>query len=188
VKTSAAAHLRTLDHTTHSVSGEIAEALQRVRALVEGLGKSASGVESRTGVTNAQLFLLQQIRAGRRVTVNDLAALAMTTQSTVSIVLSRLERKGLVKRTRSPVDRRSVVLQLTPSGRRVLRRAPRPATSEVMRALSRLTRDELDALSRGLGALGRELGFLLKRPSMLFEDDGRGTAESSHRVTRRRGS
>ncbi|HEY2376102.1 MAG TPA: MarR family transcriptional regulator [Gemmatimonadaceae bacterium] len=172
MKTSAAAHLRSLD-TSDSVSKEVAEALQNVRALVEGLSKSAQGVESRTGVTNAQLFLLQQIRTGRHLTVNDLAARALTTQSTVSIVLSRLERKGLVKRTRSPVDRRSVVLQLTATGKRVLRRAPRAATSEVMGALARLTTAELHALSHGLRALGRELGLAVKPPSMLFEEDGR---------------
>jgi DNA-binding MarR family transcriptional regulator len=173
VRASAAAHLRTLD-TPDSASDEISAALQRVRALVEGLSKSARGVEDKTGVTNAQLFLLQEIRAGRHLSVNDLAALAMTTQSTVSIVLSRLERKGLVKRARSPVDRRSVVLQLTAAGKRLLRRAPKPATSAVLGALGRLTKEELRALSRGLDALGRELGFALKPPAMLFEENGRG--------------
>jgi DNA-binding MarR family transcriptional regulator len=185
VKTSAAAHLRSLD-TSDSVSKEIAEALQNVRALVEALSKSAQGVESRTGVTNAQLFLLQQIRTGRHLTVNDLAARAMTTQSTVSIVLSRLERRGLVKRSRSPVDRRSVVLQLTATGKRVLRRAPRAATSEVMGALARLTKRELHALSHGLGALGRELGLAVKPPSMLFEEGGRGHTQT--KSTKRRTS
>jgi DNA-binding MarR family transcriptional regulator len=171
VKTSAAAHLRSLDNSD-SVTDTIAQALQNVRALVEGLSKSARSVENKTGVTNAQLFLLQQIRGGRHLTVNDLAALAKTTQSTVSIVLSRLEKKGLVKRTRSPVDRRSVVLQLTASGKRLLRRAPRPATSEVLQALGRLSKEELTAVSRGLSALGRELGFAVKPPSMLFEEVG----------------
>lgn len=174
VKTSAAAHLRSLDNS-ESVSPEIAEALQMVRALVEGLSKSARAVENRTGVTNAQLFLLQQIREGRHPTVNDLAQRAMTTQSTVSIVLSRLEKKGYVTRNRSPIDRRSVVLQLTAMGKRVLRRSPKPATSEVLGALSRLSNEELRAVSRGLGALGRELGLTVKPPSMLFEErsDGR---------------
>ncbi|HEY2856274.1 MAG TPA: MarR family transcriptional regulator [Gemmatimonadaceae bacterium] len=123
-------------------------------------------------MTNAQLFLLQQIRAGRHLTVNDLAARAMTTPSTVSIVLSRLERNGLVKRSRSPADRRSVVLQLTAKGKRVLRRAPRPPTTEVLRALAQLSNDELHALSLGLGALGRELGLAVRTPSMLFEENG----------------
>ena len=175
VKNSAAAHLRSL-HTSDSVTDEFSEALQSVRALVERLSKSARGIEDRTGVTNAQLFLLQQIRANRHVTVNDLAALAMTTQSTVSIVLSRLERKRLIKRTRSPVDRRSVVLQLTEAGKRLVRRAPQPATSEVLLALARMTSDELRALSVGLNALGRELGLPIKPPAMLFETAENGIA------------
>jgi len=180
VKASAAAHLRSLDNSD-SLTGAIAEALQNVRAVVEALSKSARSVENKTGVTNAQLFLLQQIRAGRHLTVNELAALAMTTQSTVSIVLSRLESKGLVKRTRSPADRRSVVLQLTAAGKRLLRRAPRPATSEVLRALARLSEEELTAVSRGLGALGRELGLAVKPPSMLFEEDGRRETKHARR-------
>ena len=186
MKTSATAHLRSLDH---SGSLTISEALQSVRALVDGLSKSARAVEDRTGVTNAQLFLLQQIRANRHVTVNDLAALAMTTQSTVSIVLSRLERKRLVKRTRSPVDRRSVVLQLTEAGKRLLRRAPQPATSEVLVALGRLTSEELRALLVGLHALGRELGLPIKSPALLFEATGDGVASrtgTKRRVRRRR--
>ena len=169
MKTSAAAHLRSIDDGA-SVNGEAAEAVQNVRGLVEGLSKSARAVEVKTGVTNAQLFLLQQIHAGRNITVNDLATRAMTTQSTVSIVLSRLERKGLVKRTRSAVDRRSVVLQVTAPGKRVLRRAPIAATSEVLRAPARLTSEELSGLSRGMRALGRELGLALKPPPLLFEE------------------
>lgn len=184
MKPSAAAHLRALESSDFP-NEAIAEAIQNVRALVEGLGKSARTVENKTGVTNAQLFLLQQIRASRHLTVNDLAALAMTTQSTVSIVLSRLESKGLVKRKRSPVDRRSVVLQLTAAGKRLLLRAPRPATSEVIRALARLSEEELNALSRGLGALGRELGFAAKPPPMLFEEDGSGRRRHAKRTRER---
>ena len=38
-----------------------AQALERVRTLVAALSHSARAVERRTGVTNAQLFLLQQL-------------------------------------------------------------------------------------------------------------------------------
>ena len=169
MKTSAAAHLRSL-RTSDAVSAEVAEALQSVRALVDGLGKSAREVELKSGVTNAQLFLLQQIRAGHRLSVNDLAARAMTTQSTVSIVLSRLERKGLVQRTRSTVDRRSVVVRLTEAGKRVIRLAPPAATSEILGALARVSLEELKALSRGVLALDRELGLGVERPPLLFEE------------------
>lgn len=168
MRASTAAHLRALDNSGED-DEEIAEALGCVRALVQVLSDAARTVETKTGLTNAQLFLLWQIRDGREVTVNDLAALAMTSQSTVSIVLSRLERKGLVKRARSPADGRRVILGLTAAGKQILRRAPKPATSEVIRALHRLRPEDLRAVCRGLRALGRELGSDSGTPSMLFE-------------------
>jgi DNA-binding PadR family transcriptional regulator len=115
----------------------------------------------------------------------------MTHQSTVSIVLSRLERRGLVERTRSPTDGRSVVLRVTPAGRRLLRRAPAPATGKILEALGRLTRAELRALARGVSALGREIGFTGERPGMLFEQTGRATRaprRTSKRLAPRKGA
>jgi DNA-binding MarR family transcriptional regulator len=181
MKNSAAAHLRSIHHSGR-VSDRVADALQAVRSLVQGLSQSSGAVERKTGITNAQLFLLQQIEKEHDPTVNDLATLAMTSQSTVSIVLSRLERRGLVVRERSPSDARSVVLRLTAGGKRVLRRAPAPATSEVLGALGRLTRQELQSLSRGLSALSRELGFRSEQPAMLFETEERGSTKSHRRV------
>lgn len=184
MRASTAAHLRSLDSSA-GASDDIAEALGCVRALVQVLSDTARTVETKTGVTNAQLFLLQQIRNGREVTVNDLAARALTSQSTVSIVLSRLQRKGLVKRTQSPTDGRRVIVALTAGGKQLLRRAPQPATSEVIRALHRLKPEELRSVCRGLRALGRELGFEFGSPTMLFE--GSATASDQKRSLPARG-
>lgn len=183
MRASTAAHLRALDNSAGE-DDEISEALRCVRALVQVLSDAARSVENKTGVTNAQLFLLQQIRDGREITVNELAALAMTSQSTVSIVLSRLERKGLVKRARSPADGRRVILALTSVGKQLLRRAPEPATSEVIHALRRLKREEMRSVCRGLRALGRELGFDFGTPTMLFER--RDAADEAKRAPRPR--
>jgi DNA-binding MarR family transcriptional regulator len=152
--------------------------------LVQALTQSARAVETRTGVTNAQLFLLRQIRDRPNITVNELAARAMSHQSTVSIVLSRLERRGLIARAMSKTDRRSVVLRLTTAGARLLRRAPTPATSEILDALQRLTPAELSALSRGLRALGREFGVRGEQPPMLFEEDGLAKPRRAHAKAR----
>ena len=182
MKNSAAAHLRSIHHSGRVTEPEISDALQAVRALVQSLSNAAASVERSTGLTNAQLFLLQQIQSRQKPTVNDLAALAMTSQSTVSIVLSRLERRGLVARKRSATDARSVVLQLTASGKRVVERAPAPATSKMLQALRRLPPQELRALSRGLFALGRELGFD-GRASMLFENTAPPARQSRKRTS-----
>lgn len=182
---SARAPLRALNHSP-ALTGERAKALQTVRGLVAALSQSARLIEQRTGLTNAQLFLLRQIAEDTNLSVNELAARAMTHQSTASVVLSRLERRGLVQRVPSPMDGRSVVLHLTSAGRRVLRRAPAPATSEIVEAISRLTAAEVRSLRTGLGALAREAGFKCDDSPMLFQDaERRSEGEAARRPTRK---
>ena len=169
------APLRSLRQTV-TLTEDGAKALQAVRGLVASLARTARLVEQRTGMSNAQVFLLQQIAAESDLSVNELAARAMTHQSTASVVLSRLERRGLVQRVRSPDDARSVVLRLTPAGRRLLRRAPAPATSAIVAAIGRLSPREVRMLRGGLAALAREAGFTIDDSPMLFQegDDSAG--------------
>jgi DNA-binding MarR family transcriptional regulator len=50
-------------------------------------------------------------------TVRELVAATAQRPSTLTGVLNRLERRGLVTRTPNPTDRRSVLVELTPAGR-----------------------------------------------------------------------
>src|ERR671935_128422 len=109
---------------TPQPAAERALALQCIRALVGTLSRSARAVERRTGVTNAQLFVLQQLAAGEGLSINELAARALTGQNTVSTVVARLVERGLVRRKRAEDDARRAVVSLPPAGRRLLERAP----------------------------------------------------------------
>lgn len=145
-------------------------AIRGLRALVAALGRSARTVETRTGFTNAQLFLLRQLATADAMSVNDLAFRAHTNQSTVSSVLGRLVRAGLVTRVRAADDGRRAEVSLTTAGRKLLRRAPTPPTESLFDALEALTDPEARALAAGLVALLRVLGLELEEPPMLFED------------------
>lgn len=147
-----------------------AAVLQRLRALVGGLGQSARAIEERTGVTNAQLFLLQQLATGDGSSIRDLAAHAHTGQSAVSAIVGRLVTRRLVRRARSPVDGRSVILTLTESGRALVRRAPEPLATRLLRAIGDLDARELRALVRGLAGLSRSMRLPDQASAMLFED------------------
>jgi DNA-binding MarR family transcriptional regulator len=178
------AHVRLQDPRRASVampsvrsdrSREATEAavLHRLRSLVGGMGQSARAIEERTGVTNAQLFLLQHLASGEGSSVRDLAAHAHTGQSAVSAIVGRLVARRLVRRARSPVDRRSVVLTLTESGRALVRRAPEPPTTRLLRALADLDARELSALVRGLAGLSRSMRLPEQASAMLFESPAR---------------
>jgi len=150
-------------------------ALRALRTLVASLSRSARSIEWRTGVTNAQLFLLRQLAEAEPLSVNALAERARTNQSTVSSVVSRIVDAGLVRRARVPDDGRRVALSLSPKGRRLLRRAPTPPTEALFDGLASLSDKEARALETGLTALLAALRLKPDQAPLLFEDEPRRT-------------
>lgn len=145
-------------------------ALSDIRILVSRLSRSARAVEQKTGITNAQLYLLRQLEGVEGLTVNQLAARARTSQSTASLVAKRLHNAGLVQRTRSSTDGRSTILSLTTAGRRILKKAPPPPTKSLFDGLDALTDREARALARALRPLLRKMHYDHETASLLFEE------------------
>src|SRR3954465_9301852 len=83
---------------------ETALALDEVRRLVQALRQSTVQAERETGLSGAQLFVLQQLAQTPAQSLNDLAERTHTHQSSVSVVVTRLVGRGLVSRQRSPED------------------------------------------------------------------------------------
>ena len=146
-----------------------AQTLDGLRTVVGALARSARSVERQTGVTTAQLFVLRQLAERDGLSLGGIAERTLTRQSTVSVVVARLERQGLLRRDRADDDRRRLQLSLTAAGRRVLARAPVPTTGRLIAALDTLTDEQLASLSTGLDALITALGLETKAAGMLFE-------------------
>lgn len=146
-----------------------ADALDDIRALVAALTRSARSVERRTGVTNAQLFVLRQLAERGGLSLGELADQTLTRQSTVSTVVARLAEQGFVRRARARDDRRRLELSVTAAGLRVLRDAPEPPTGRLLGALDTLATSQLAALTSGLDALMAALGLERRSAAMLFE-------------------
>src|SRR6478672_12218073 len=85
---------------------DVAQVFNSLRRLVHALHNASRDTERRLGVTGAQLFVLTQLRATPSISVNALAERTMTHQSTVSVVVRRLVRRKLVKKTRAAEDAR----------------------------------------------------------------------------------
>lgn len=92
----------------------LAQAVRRARGAV------AQDLPGR--LTLSQYSLLQPLAAGAGSRVSDLAAQAGIAASTASRILDALERREIVLRSRSPGDRRGVVVTLTEQGREALDR------------------------------------------------------------------
>lgn len=75
------------------------------------------------GLTSAQFNILNLLayREGK-MNQSELVDLLLVGKSSISIVLNRMVRDGLVKREEHPTDRRHTVLILTPKGRALWRK------------------------------------------------------------------
>lgn len=144
-------------------------AMDRCRALVGALTASARSVEHQTGLTNAQLFVLRTVAAEPGITAGTLARRIDSRPNALTPVLRRLEGARLLRRRADPADARRSRFEITPVGQRRLFGAPPPPAERLLAALRALPPRRLEALSRGLGALLRELEVEGVGTSLLFE-------------------
>lgn len=73
------------------------------------------------------------------------------TMATLTAAINKLERKGYVERTRSEVDRRQVLIQLTSKGRKAYRTHEQFHKKMVDAALDDLTDEEQEVFARAMG-------------------------------------
>ena len=95
-------------------------------------------------------------RGSSAIRMTELAAASSTSQSRLSRIVARLEASGYVTRSMASDDRRAVVAQLTPVGRKKMENAA-PGHVETVRELviDRLTPEQLISLaSIGRSVLG----------------------------------
>jgi len=159
--------------------------MDALRRVVRALRVSARAAERRFGISGAQLFVLEKLAEAPAPSVDDLAERTLTDQSSVSIVLTRLEARRLVVRRPSEEDARRVEIALTPAGRALARRLPEPAQERLIMALRRLRPAQLRSFARGLAALVRALEVAAEPAGMFFEEQSSARRVETGR--RRRG-
>lgn len=104
----------------------IEEVLVALRRVIRATDLHSRHLVKTTGLTTPQILLLQTIRDKGNVTIGELASEMSLSQATVTSILDRLEKRGLVYRQRSEDDRRKVHARLTDQAVDTLRDAPIP--------------------------------------------------------------
>ncbi len=99
-------------------------ALVSLRRIVKVVDAQARTLARDTSLTPSQLIVLSELASSESLQPGELARAASLKQATISILLDRLQERGLVQRARGDTDRRTVRVQITPEGRRVLADAP----------------------------------------------------------------
>jgi DNA-binding MarR family transcriptional regulator len=140
------------------MSVEIVDSVQlanRLRPVLLHLNRHLRREAHAEGITGGQASLLAQIRSNPDLGVRDLAAREGISAPAMTRYLDRMEKAGLVVRTRSVEDARRIKLALTPKGVRALRSVRRRRTVWLAERLDGLSAVELATVDRAIEALSR---------------------------------
>ncbi len=97
--------------------GKVLDFMRLIWALDHGLQSLSKRMQRSLGLTGPQRVALRVLGRRPGISAGDLASILRIHPSTLTGILSRLERRGLVKRTRDPKDGRRARLALTSRGR-----------------------------------------------------------------------
>jgi DNA-binding MarR family transcriptional regulator len=103
--------------------------LVSLRKIIQAISLHSRNLYRKYGLTGPQLVILNDIASHQPLSVTQLAKSINLSQATVTGILNRLEKKGLVVRERDKVDRRRVMIRITPNCHEMLSKAP-PALQE----------------------------------------------------------
>ncbi len=134
------------------LTGHLGYFLRRVQVWVfQDFIRTLSVIDIRP----AQYSVLIVIGANAGLSQAELAERLAIERARLVHMLDQLEKRGLIERLASPVDRRTHALQLTREGQKTLRRAKALAAKHEARLVQKIGADAHRDLLRVLGAFDR---------------------------------
>ena len=141
----------------HGLAAREAQVVEQIRQFARSVYAVVAHLATQVDLSQSDFQALARVVAAGGLTGAELRRILGLTSSSISELADRLERNGMITRTRPRVDRRLVVLKPTARGRRVVERALGPVLTGMARAVRALTDEELDVVSRFLGELEETL-------------------------------
>jgi DNA-binding MarR family transcriptional regulator len=133
---------------------DLAGDLQRVLSkLFTVLRRGDANRSSRPDLTLAQLSILLTLLDCGPIRMTELAARERVRTPTTTVAIRRLEKLGLVKRSRDPSDMRAVLVEVTPEGLVQHRDALDTRRAHLASILTKLSDDERLNLTKALKPL-----------------------------------
>lgn len=117
------------------------------------------------GLTGPQLTVIKLLDTFGDLSLSSLSERIRAQNSTVTGIIDRMEREGLVLRERSTSDRRVVYIRLTEKGRRVSSDIEVEPMEIFRQVLATLSRDDTRDLLRILSKLQKRVRGLVKDPA-----------------------
>jgi len=135
---------------------ELAEGLHRALSKLFSILRRGDPNGAAAGeLTLAQLSILVTLLDQGPIRMTDLAAHERVRTPTTTVAIRRLEKIGLVKRSRDPSDLRAVLVDITPRGRAVHGESLANRRAALAAMLGQLPASDLDTLMKALKPLER---------------------------------
>lgn len=149
-----------------------AEIKHDVDAIVEAIlylytesRRLTKGMAAKYGLTGPQLTVVKMIESLGDMSLSELSERIHAQNSTVTGIIDRMEREGLVVRARSTKDRRIVIIRLTDKGKALARDVPLQPAEILRAALRALSAAESRDLLRILTKLALEVRSIVIQSS-----------------------
>ncbi len=130
------------------------EALLNIVRTGSFIGKISDGFFSPFDLTEAQYNILVVLKLeNKSLTQVEIGERLISSRANITLILDKMEKKGLVKRERIENDRRVLMVDLTAKGRKLVDAVEAKYVIEVERLMSSLTEAECKEMSRLLEKL-----------------------------------
>lgn len=149
--------MATTSPVTDATRPEIDQIVETIVYLYTESRRLTKGMAREVGLTGPQLTVLKLLETFQDLSLSSLSERIRAQNSTVTGIIDRMEREGLVGRERSKTDRRVVYIKLTEKGAKLAREI-RVEPLEIFRgALQSLTHSDLRDLLRILMKLQKRV-------------------------------
>jgi DNA-binding MarR family transcriptional regulator len=131
--------------------------LRLLWSIEHHLQSTSKRMEARLGITGPQRLVLKVVAEYPGVSASEVANIVRLHPSTITGILQRLTKKGLLLRARDPIDARRARLRVQRAARRFTGRAKGTVEDAVERALERVPTASLHAAREVLAAIADAL-------------------------------
>ena len=137
------------------LAGELQATLSKLFSVLRRTDSNRNTTEPGADLTLAQLSILLTLLDQGPMRMTELAAHERVRTPTTTVAIRRLEKLGLVKRSRDPSDLRAVLVEVTPRGLVQHREALAARRAALAAMLGKLTEDDVETLTKALGPMER---------------------------------
>lgn len=116
----------------------VEDVLVALRRVIRATDIHSRQLNKTSGLTAPQLLLMRAISQAGEASISEIAEAVSLSQATVTSILDRLEKRKLLYRQRSELDKRKVHIILTDAGLNMLANAPKPLQENFVRQFNAL--------------------------------------------------